>query len=133
MMMDGERHQYHRNILSTAFKKGPLEGYAQLMQPIIRDYFDTFQIQQGLTKVYPVFKKLTLQLAAKVFFGLDLSKDLALINSSIIQVVKAATAIPLNLPFTKYRRGIIARKKLEQYFQSLIDQKRATTIFRSVQ
>lgn len=125
MLMDGERHQYHRNILSTAFRKGPLEGYAQLMQPIITDYFKDFQAQKGLTKVYPIYKKLTLQLAARVFFGLDLSEDLTLINTSIIQVVKASTAIPLNLPFTKYRRGINARKKLEQYFQSLIDKKRA--------
>ena len=126
MLMDGEQHQTHRNILATAFKKEPMEGYLTLMQPIIQGFFSNLKISSGkATRFFPMYKELTLELAGKVFFGLDLSKDLSLINQSIIQVVKAAMAVPLNLPFTKYGKGIRARKRLVEYFSSIIEEKRA--------
>ena len=74
--------------------------------------------------MFPEFKQLTLQLAGKVFFGLDFSQDLGEINQAIIQVVKAATSLLVKLPFTTYGRGINARKRLEGFFRAMIPQKR---------
>ena len=124
MLMDGEKHQYHRNILSAAFKKSPLEGYMALMQPIVQQFSEELKEKNKL-QLFPTFKQLTLEIAGRVFFGLDLSKDLSEINTAIVQVVKASMALPINLPFTKFGKGLRGRKKLETYFKSIIAEKRA--------
>ena len=124
MLMDGERHQYHRNILSAAFKKSPLEGYMALMQPLVKSFVQHLKPERQL-QLFPAYKQLTLEIAGQVFFGLDLSKDLSEINQSIINVVKASMALPINLPFTKFGKGIRGRQKLESYFKSIIAEKRA--------
>ncbi|MEZ4883724.1 MAG: cytochrome P450 [Chitinophagales bacterium] len=124
MLMDGERHQYHRNILRTAFEKDPMNGYLEMMLPIIEDFVESWRTQKKVF-AFNAYKELTLQMAGKVFFGLDFSKDLAIVNQHIIEVVKAATAIPVAIPFSTYARGVKARKKLEAYFKTLIAQKRA--------
>ena len=125
MLMDGERHQHHRSILNAAFKKPPMQGYLEIMNPIIEDFFAKIPTTHQQIKLYYHFKALTLQIAGKVFFGLDFSGDLQYINDAIIHVLKASMAIPINLPFTDYGKGIKGRKKLENYFYSIIAEKRA--------
>ena len=43
MLMDGDRHKFHRSIVAEAFKKGPMEGYLKLMRPIVEGFMqETF-------------------------------------------------------------------------------------------
>ncbi len=124
MLMDGDRHQYHRSIMNEAFKKEPMQGYLDNMPQIIAR---ELQKLEGKKKVlfFPFFKELTLQLAAKVFFGLTLKDDLKNINKAISNIVSAASALPIKLPFTAYGKGIAGRKYLVNYFQSIIKEKRS--------
>lgn len=124
MLMDGDRHAYHRSILRTAFTKQPMQGYLDIMPEIIVQHFQTWKGKEDML-VFPEMKTLTLTLAGRVFFGLDFSQELEHINQDIIQVVKAATTIPINLPFTTYGKGIRARKRLERFFYEILPSKRA--------
>lgn len=123
MLMDGERHKHHRSILRVAFKKQPMKGYLEIMTPIIETYLKKWEGKQELL-AFPEIKELTLQIAGEVFFGLDFSKNVKKINKAIVNVVKAATALPFNLPFTTYNKGLKARKYLEAYFSKIITEKR---------
>ncbi len=124
MLKDGEDHKHHRSILQEAFKKNPIADYLQVMIPPVSDYLDSWKDKKQIT-VFQEMKKLTLQLAGKVFFGVDFSKDLSFVNQAIINVVKASTtAIPFPIPFTPYWNGLRARKTLEKYFHKLIEEKR---------
>jgi len=124
MLKDGANHQHHRSIMQSAFRKDPLRGYMEVMLPKIDEYLLQWQSKSKLT-VFPEMKKLTLFLAGKVFFGLDLSKDLEKINQAIIQVVKASTALlPFKIPFTTYWYGIQGRKVLETYFREILAERR---------
>lgn len=124
MLMDGDQHKYHRAIMLDAFKKEAMQGYVEEMPAIIDQ---VLQELEGKEKVlfFPFVKSLTLKLAAKVFFGLELNKDLEDINKAITQVVDAAAALPLKLPFTTYGRGLKARAFLVQYFNSIIEERRS--------
>ena len=124
MLMDGDRHQHHRSILRTAFTKSCLEGYIPMMTPLIDEYLSGWQGKRTMNTFHEI-KALTLQLALKVFFGLEADEKLHEINRDIIRVVKAATAVPLPLPYTTYRRGVVARKRLEAYFAALVKERRA--------
>ena len=124
MLMDGDQHQYHRSIMNEAFKKEPMQGYLDSMPQIIAR---ELQKLAGQKKVlfFPFFKELTLQLAAKVFFGLTFKDDLKSINKAISDIVNAASALPIKLPFTAYGKGLAGRKYLVNYFQSIIVKKRS--------
>ena len=122
--MDGDRHRYHRSIIRTAFTKQPMQGYLEIMPAVIDSYFESWQGTEA-TLMYPAMKELTLRLAGKVFFGLDFQNGLQSINQAFVNVVQAATSLPIKLPFTKYGKGIRARKRLEAFFREMLPQKRA--------
>lgn len=119
MLMDGERHQYHRSILRTAFEKEPMQGYLDLMLPIIDNYIKNWS-KKNRVIAFNEMKELTLQVAGKVFFGLDFSEDLAQVNRDLVLIVKASTALPVPIPFGGYWKGLRARKRLENYFKKII-------------
>lgn len=124
MLMDGERHSYHRSIMQEAFKKEPMQGYLEIMPEIIASSLDELK---GKKKVlfFPFLKNLTLKLAARVFFGLELNKDLKDINKAITDIVNASMALPINMPFTKYRKGLNGRAFLVDYFRSILSERRS--------
>ncbi|MCU0443552.1 MAG: cytochrome P450 [Microscillaceae bacterium] len=124
MLKDGEEHKYHRSILQSAFKKEPMAGYLADIIPTTQQYLQTWQNETELM-IFPAMKALTLQIAGKVFFGLDFNDDLQKINQAIIQVVRASsTGLPFAIPFTTYWRGLQARQVLEDYFGGLIADRR---------
>lgn len=124
MLMDGERHKKHRGILRKAFEKDPMQGYLELMKPIISNYLDNWKSRDSVQFFFEI-KELTLQIAGKVFFGLEFDEKLSQINDSIIKVVKASTALPIPFPPFKYWKGLKGRKHLETYFLELIKEKRS--------
>lgn len=67
---------------------------------------------------------MTLKIAAHVFFGIDTKEDLHDINKAITDIVNAATALPVKLPFTAYQKGIDGRAFLVDYFKQLLPERR---------
>ena len=124
MLMDGEKHHYHRSIMNEAFKKDPMQGYLDKMPAIISAQIDQLEGKERIL-AFPYFKNFTLKLAASVFFGIDLNQDLSDMNTALTNVVNAAGALPFNFPFTPYRKGLNGRKFLVAYFESIIDERRS--------
>ncbi|MEM8887078.1 MAG: cytochrome P450 [Bacteroidota bacterium] len=122
MLMDGDRHKFHRSIVAEAFKKGPMEGYLKLMRPIVEGFME--KLSSGEVLLFPQFKTWTLEIALKVFFGLDTGSQLPQINRAVSRIVKASTAFPIKLPFTTYGKGMSARKELVDFFRSLVQEKK---------
>lgn len=123
MLMDGTEHTYHRSIMQDAFKKGPMRGYLSYMPSIIRKQMRNLPVD-GRHEMFPFYKNLTLNLATQVFFDISPDEDLTKVNQAITDIVAAAAALPINLPFTKYRKGINGRKYLKGYFASIIQDRR---------
>ncbi len=124
MLMDGEKHKYHRGIMQDAFKKEPMQGYLDIMPEIIRQAIDDLE-DKPMIRAFPFFKNLTLRVAARVFFGLNPQEDLRKVNQAITDIVIASAVLPLKIPFSKYQRGIKGRKFLIQYFSELLPERRA--------
>lgn len=122
MLMDDELHKYHRSIIAEAFKKVPMEGYMDMMKTIIPDHINKWN--DSNPKLFPVLKAFTLNIALKVFFGVDNSKKFTKINQAITDIVEASSVLPIKLPFTKYNKGLKARKYLIEFFTELLPEKR---------
>lgn len=124
MLMDGDKHKYHRGIMQEAFKKIPMQGYLDIMPEILARGIDQLEGKKKIL-AFPFFKNLTLRVAASVFFGLDPKDDLSQVNKAVTDIVNAAAALPIKLPFTNYQKGINGRKFLIKFFKEILPARRA--------
>ena len=75
MLMDGDKHTYHRNIMNEAFKKGPMQGYLDVMPPLINNSIHDLD-KNNEVLFFPLIKELTLTLATTVFFGIKAGEEI---------------------------------------------------------
>jgi cytochrome P450 len=124
MLLDFEEHRFHRGIMQAAFKKNALIQYMERMNPVIEKNLKQWNTQATF-KVLPNIKQLTLNIATEVFMGEKLGPQANEINQAFIDCVLAGTAlIRFSVPGGRWRRGIKARQKLEQFFKSRIEQRK---------
>ena len=123
MLMDGAQHKYHRSIMLDAFKKAPMQGYLDMMPELVDHLLAPLKGQSNLL-FFPFFKEVTLKIAGNVFFGIPLKEDLSQVNKAVTDIVNASLAIPINLPFFNYGKGIKGRQFLIKYFKSIIGERR---------
>ncbi len=126
MLRDFEDHRAHRRVMNTAFKPEALENYLNAMNPVIAteiagwDQIDDFRF-------YNSIKALTLRVAAVVFVGMELGKDVDRVNQAFIDTVAAALAVVrIPVPGLALWRGLRGREFLIRFFSSKIREKRAS-------
>ncbi|MCG8673707.1 MAG: cytochrome P450 [Pseudomonadales bacterium] len=125
MSMDGAEHRYQRRIMQQAFKKHALENYMSIMQPEIAKGVVTWHQQQDFL-LYDHIKKLTLDLAATVFMGIELGKEADQVNKAFVDTVEASIApIRWAVPGTAMAKGVRGRGYLKKVFKRLLPSKRA--------
>ncbi len=124
MLMDGDKHKTHRSIILEAFKPKPMQGYLDELPAVFESEFEKLDGRSDFDAL-PFFKRLTLKIAAKIFFGFDLKGDINQIDKAITAIVEASTALPLKLPFTRYQKGINGRAFLVDYFKQVLPERRS--------
>ena len=123
MLMDFDKHRADRKTLSVAFKPEPMRHYAtQLDTGIARQVKDW----GGRTlRFYDAIKKLTLDLAATSFLGVELGTEADRINQAFVDEVQASIApIRIPLPGTMMHKGVKARAYLIDWFEREIPARR---------
>ncbi|MFI0483054.1 cytochrome P450 [Actinomadura sp. 9N215] len=125
MLLDFEEHLHHRRIMQQAFTRPRLRAYMAAMAPGIVEGLDAWEPGDGF-RVYDHVKQLTLDLAADVFMGVELEDaERARVNGAFIDAVRAGTAyVRFPVPGLRWRRGLQARKALEEFFHRHLPAKR---------
>ncbi|MGB6181697.1 MAG: cytochrome P450 [Rhodococcus sp. (in: high G+C Gram-positive bacteria)] len=127
MLMDFAEHRQNRRLLQQAFTKDRLADYAHRMQPVIERGVRAWEPAENFL-VYPAVKTLTLGLAADVFMGGVRANDTRLdaVNKAFVDCVQAATSIVrLDVPGTRWRRGLAGRRYLEEFLRDYLPERRA--------
>ena len=125
MLMDFDKHRADRKILSVAFKPEPMKHYAMQLDAGIATRIATWR---GELQVYKAVKKLTLDLAATSFLGVELGAEADRINQAFVDEVQASiSAIRVPLPGTPMRKGVKARAFLIDWFEREIPARRETS------
>jgi cytochrome P450 len=125
MSMDGDQHRIQRRIMNHAFKKPALVSYLDQMNPHIADGLRDWR-SGGDFRVFPAVKQLTLDLATRVFMGIELGEESSRINHAFVDAVEGSIApIRFAIPGTRYWRGVKGRQTLVAMFNALLPQKRA--------
>ena len=88
LMRDFEEHRYQRRVFQAAFKNDAMRGYLHMMNPIIQRHINGWGQQSGF-HFFTGIKETLLDVAAKVFFGLDdLGSDARKLNQAFIDVAE---------------------------------------------
>lgn len=124
MLMDGMKHRRHRSILRAAFSRSAIEEYERRIRPIAREHVKLW-CAKGTLPIYPAIKRATLDIAARVFLGLELTSDIEKVNRAFLDLVAGTiTLVRVRIPGLSYTRALRARRTLEDMFAQLVHERR---------
>ena len=124
IVQDFDDHRSQQKLMQTAFKADALHGYIDGMNSIVRSTLDKWPLKRPML-FYPAVKTLLLDIAAKVFLGVQLDQESVRINSAFIDFANGATAVvKKDWPGFLYRKGLKGRHELGHFIRQRIEQKR---------
>jgi len=129
MLRDFGDHKFHRGLLQEAFRRGALENYLLIIQPILDTWIVDLK-NSGSFNLYKTMKELMFKISIELFFDEVGNSRLTELEKLFTDSIKSATSvIRTPLPFTKLKKGLQAREKLLAYFETKaehIDTRRKT-------
>ena len=126
MLLDFDEHRMHRRIMQAAFTREALVGYLQLLNPRIAEALAGWQ-PAARFGIYDRVKRLSLDLASEAFIGHPTGAERERLTRAFLDTLRGPTdVLRLNLPGTRWRKGILGRRALEDYFRRELPAKRAS-------
>ncbi|XP_043546018.1 cytochrome P450 26B1 isoform X1 [Chiloscyllium plagiosum] len=120
----GDIHRQKRKIFAKVFSHYALECYLPKIQQAIQDGIRDWSSSGEPITVYHEAKKLTFRIAVRVLLGFRVSEtELNLLSESFEQLVANLFSLPLDFPFSGYRKGMRARDNLHKYLEKAISEK----------
>ncbi|MDO8267911.1 MAG: cytochrome P450 [Moraxellaceae bacterium] len=125
MAMDDPQHRIERRIMQQAFKKPALSSYVDKMAPYMVERLSRWQPSRKFM-VFQNIKKLTLDLAAPVFMGIELGPEADKLNDAFLHMAEASLGfVRYPVPGTKMHKGMKGREYMIKVLREMIPQKRA--------
>jgi len=126
LLRDGDDHRHHRRIMQVAFHQTALRDYAERMNPLIAAALAEWDGEGDGFLAFPAFKQLTLDLACRIFLGIDLGGEAARLNRAFEATVAASmSVVRLRVPGLEFDRGLRGRGFMIDLFGAMIADKRA--------
>ena len=127
LLRDGSDHRQHRRIMQGAFSTAALRAYVEHMNPHIGGLLDAWCGGGEAARAFVAFKNLTLDLACRVFLGIELGPEADRLNQAFAATVAASMSIiRLRIPGLEFARGLRGREFMIDFFGSMIPGKRST-------
>lgn len=126
LMRDFEEHRYQRRVFQAAFKNDAMRGYLHMMNPIIKRHIAGWE-QKANFKFFEGIKETLLDVASKVFFGIDdLGADARNLNQAFIDIAEKGMMglIKREIPGLKYNAGMKAKRFADGFIGRLIPERR---------
>ena len=126
LLRDHDEHRFQRRIMQSAFKNDAMKGYIGTMGPMIGNAIEDWDRKENF-HFFPEIKQLLLDVSAKIFVGLDSDDERAAkLNKAFLDIANGLMGIfPIEIPFTKYRKGKVGERYLRAFFGGLIEERRA--------
>jgi len=80
LLRDGDEHKQHRKLMREAFTRPALREYGERMHPLIADGIANWGGAAGPFLAFPAYKELTLDIAARIFVGVELGPETTKMN-----------------------------------------------------
>ena len=115
-LIDGPEHQSMRSLVMQAFDIQAVPSYVASIEHITQDYLKQWEGKETFAWVTE-YKKLSASLCAALLLGEEYTRPDEELVRTLETFMAGLTALPINLPFTKYGRALRSRDRL----LSLID------------
>lgn len=126
--LNGAQHLQHRRLFMPALSKDAVRGQAGLMTSLLERSLSSWRVGQSLD-LYGAMKKLSLDIAGKLLFGLDeipQAEELAATFQEWLDCHIScwfAMTLPIEAPAGTYERMLETAQQLEAHFRRLIEQR----------
>ena len=126
MLLDFAEHRHHRRIMQAAFTPRRLDGYLELMAPLVADHISEWDGGQGFPASARI-KGLLLAVASEVFMGSELAPEhTRRLEEAFDATVHGGRAfLRADVGNFTWARGLRGREMLQEYFRSWIPARRA--------
>lgn len=127
--ISGPRHKFQRSVSASAFQPAALQSYLPVLQELTMKHLNAWADSTGGSRdLEPEIQLYTFEAAESILLGTrssgsDLMKALVPFKAWLIAF---QGLVPLNVPWTAHGKGMRARDELMKYYQSVVDQKRAS-------
>ena len=125
LLRDHGEHRFQRRIMQSAFKTEAMRGYFGTMGPMLKEAVEGWDGREDFL-FFPAIKQALLDVAATIFVGLDKDDDRAAnLNHAFLDIANGLLGFfAKEIPGTKYARGKKAQRHLQEFFGSLIEERR---------
>ena len=123
---DFEDHRELRKIVASSFSASALRGYLNEINSLTSEAIGQLaDVSHQRVEIYTRAKSLALQIAARVFAGLDLGPQQARMNDALVAALAMPGArIPFRIPGTAYDRGWRGLRYAKAYLTSRVASRR---------
>ncbi|XP_068130387.1 cytochrome P450 26B1 [Hyperolius riggenbachi] len=124
----GDIHRHKRKVFAKLFSQEALDTYLPKIQLVIQDTLRVWSSSPDPINVYCEAQKLTFRMAIRVLLGFRLSdEELNFLFRVFQQFVENVFSLPVDIPFSGYRRGMRARETLLKSLEKAIQEKLQNT------
>ena len=125
LMRDFAEHRLHRRLMMSAFKAESARVQIHDINALCHQHIAAWGEQTSLL-FYPAVKKLLLDIAARVFLGLDLESEIERVNADFLRMMAGVLAIiRKDWPGLSYGRAMAARRSLARFVGERLPAKRS--------
>jgi len=125
LLRDGDDHRHHRRLMREAFRTPALESYLEQMNPLVDAALARWADAGESILAFERIKKMTLDLACRIFLGMELGGETERLNRAFEATVAASMSIlRLPIPGLEFNRGLQARKHMIEQFSKIIPERR---------
>ncbi|XP_058048882.1 cytochrome P450 26B1 [Ahaetulla prasina] len=120
----GDVHRHKRKVFSKIFSHEALESYLPKIRLVIQETLRAWGRNPDPINVYHEAQKLTFHMAIRVLLGFRIPDgELSQMFEVYQQFVENVFSLPVDLPFSGYRKGIRAREILQKGLEKAIREK----------
>ncbi|KAM6949393.1 cytochrome P450 26B1 [Aplochiton taeniatus] len=120
----GDIHRKRRKVFAKVFSHEALESYLPKIQKVIQESLRVWSSNPEPINVYRETQRLSFTMAVRVLLGFRVSEEeMRHLFSTFQDFVDNVFTLPIDLPFSGYRKGIRARDTLQKGIEKAIREK----------
>lgn len=119
-------HKLIRSRLLSLFSPHSLSSFVQLFDELVIEATSTWTCG-SLVIIQDEALKLACKAMCKMLISIESSHELAVMHKDVARVSEAMLAFPLRLPWTRFYKGLQARKRVMDILEKVISKRRGET------
>ncbi|KAH9662731.1 cytochrome P450 family 722 subfamily A polypeptide 1 [Citrus sinensis] len=119
-----QRHKLIRSRLANLFSLSSLSIFTKQFDQLVLENLSDWEHKAATVVVLREALKVTFKAMCKILLSLESGKELEMLENDVTRVYDAMLAFPLKLPWTKFYRGVKARKRIMRTLEKMINIRR---------